>query len=221
MPSTRALANGLTLVGVLLLLTPQAMAGVSLGAQTIHYDVGYVTVTADGPELTGRVDDVPDADVLCWTSLSRACQLERALLNRPVEIDAGPTYYDRFTEYSYLLHEGTFYRTDATETELRLTPVNATRALERTSAPVDAPADVVAAFAAGRTEVATRATLPTHQLMALGDGRYATVREDYRSRSEVAKLLHGLEPLLGPLGFLLGLALVVGGQRRAVHEWYR
>lgn len=207
------------LAGVVLLLSPTLLSGFTLGAEVSQYSVGYVETTADGFEYSGGGHGAVDRDVLCWGSLSRSCQLERSLLDANVSVDHGEVYYSRHVDYRYLIHEDSFYAVESTGHELWLEPVNATQVLRRTArSGDDVPTSAMNAFEAGRVTLTTRADLPTNDLIDVGDGRYATLYGPQMSRPLLDRLLHPLDPLLGPIGFLAGLGLVLEGYHRRVVE---
>lgn len=209
----------LVFIGVLCLLSPYVLSGVTLGAQTHHYRVTYVETTTDGYDMTGAPPASFDEDVLCWGSLSRACQLERTLLDENVSIEYGIVYYDRFVDYRYIYHNETFYEVESSDDSLWLRAVNTTTAFQSTSqSGRTLPASVLTALEDGREKVATHAELSTHELIRIEGGHYAILAEDYRSRGPLDSVLHGIEPFLGSLGFLLGLVLVLRGQRWRVRR---
>lgn len=216
---SRSYASLVILLGVLFLLSPYAMSGVTLGAQTQHYSVGYIETTADGYNFTGGTYGSLDKDILCWGTLSRACQLERSLLKENVSIEYGSRYYSRAADYDYIYHNGSFYEAAISENSLWLRAMNATTVFQNTASDgSNIPAEVMNALQERQQEVATHAVLPTHQLITIEEGHYATLVEDRQKRGVLDRFLHAVEPFLGPLGFLLGLSLVLQGQRWRVQS---
>lgn len=216
------ISHAVIIIGVLLLLSPSALSGVTLGAQTIHYDVGYVETTADGYRIDGATYGSFDTDILCWVSISRACQLERSLLETNVSIELGPLSYDRYSDYSYVYHNGTFYDVETSDTALWLRAVSNSTVFQNTATDGnELPADVTSALQDGQQEIATRDELPTNELITVENDRYAVLFEHHRSRGYLDGILHSIGPFLGPLGFLIGLGLVLQGQQWRVERRFR
>lgn len=211
----------LMLIGVVLLLSPTLVSGFTLGAQTHHYGVGYIEPVDDGIRYGeyaahGRADE----EILCWGTLTRACQLERTLIDGNTTIEHGdggerPGYAD----YRFVYHDETFYEIGASAEELWLRPVNATTAFRATALDPNAvPDHVLAELENGTLTFGSHADLPVHQLIPVGEDRYATIAEGYSERTVLDRFLHPLDALLGPVGFLAGLVFLLEGYHQRYVE---
>lgn len=205
----------LIVLGGLLLLSPIALNAVPLGDYTHHYNVGYIEENDSGHDVSGQIITTPwDDDILCWNSMSRACQLERTLLEDTVAVDTDIYYYDRFTEYSYVYANETFYDLENTGREISLQAVNQSTVFERTSVGSRSlPETVRTALEDGQPRVSARTELPESSLIDVQDRRYATLQHEYRSQRYVDSIYDSVRPFLAVLAPLVGFVLVLRGQR--------
>lgn len=203
-------------LGIILLMSPVVVTTVDLGAQTNYYYVGSIDEKNGSYEVTNRYTAGYDRDVLCWGSYSRACAFETALLDTTenVTLDSHSRTFDRYSNYQFVYHNGTFYEPRASNERLWLEAKNATTVFEATAIDRDElPSTVSEQLEDGQGQIATHADLPEQQLIALGDEQYATLNHDYTDRTLLNSVLFTIEPFLGAGGFLAGFVIVYRGQQ--------
>jgi hypothetical protein len=209
-------------LGVVLLLSPVAVMGADLGAPTNDYYVGYLELDDGEYTVTNEFTGEYDRDVLCWGSDYRSCALERSLLERRVNVSFSPGAQREYAlpdEYRFVAHDGEFYDPTASDGQLRLAPVDAREVFGTTALDASGlPESVAQQLTAGTQRIETHADLPDAQLIALGNGRYATLEHGATSRTTVNAVLDAVEVPLAVSGFAAGVWLVLRGQRRRVRE---
>jgi len=209
-------------LGVVLLLSPVAVMGADLGAPTNDYYVGYLELDDGGYAVTNEFTGEYDRDVLCWGSAYRRCALERSLLESRVNVSFSPgaqREYARPDEYRFVAHDGEFYEPTASDGQLQLEPVDTAEVFRTTALDAsELPESVAGQLAAGTQRIETHADLPDAQLIALGDGRYATLDHGATYRTTADAVLAAAEVPLAAGGFAAGVWLVVRGQRHRMRD---
>lgn len=212
-------------VGVLLLASPLYVGHLHLdGAAMYRYEATDVTYD-DGIEVDVHADGVDD-EVACLRGNlpSRACSLEYAVLARGGNLTA-PVGWGGFVSehspqgYRYAYLDGRFYAVRATgrdgESVLSLNRTPAEEAMADVATPIGRTSPGVRrAIETG--SVRTRGELDgADQLVSDGGDYYVVYRAAYRSSGFGSPLL---EDGLTALGFVAGLWLVLGGQRRRIER---
>lgn len=216
-------------VGVVLLCNPLYVGALDLDEPNWYrYEAAEVEFTDDGIEGT-VVGDV-DGDVACLDRRYRICQLEHHVH------DANVSYPDRMAAgpgpgYRYAYLDGEFYRVQPQslggDGELSHEHLPREEALAHVSTPLaDASSAVREAVTSGSVE--THRPLDGANELVAHDGRHYVVRrtgaEVFNGDAYDRKRTEGrvIEGGLTVLGIVVGLALVLRGQRRRLRRtWSR
>jgi hypothetical protein len=199
--------HALHVVGAVLLATPLWL-GVVLPHQPVHgYETHPVTATADSLEVDSGTA-VPLAGVTCSTSQDWACQfVSRVQTEGSVRIDGPPPFAAdeyAFGDYAWQLEDvenGTVVSLDP------VSPETVLAGIARTPSP-----ELEAALESGRVS-ADYDVQPEHVVYETSEG-YRVVGNQYTD--DGAANQNELREALSKVGMVLGLGVVLRGQRRRV-----